>query len=103
MFCPNCGTANRETAHFCVACGTTLQHNTMDYLQPVFMEYAGFWRRFGANFVDSIILAIAGGLLGGIVGGIIGAIMGASGVNLDTIRSTAMFFGYVIAIILNWL
>jgi len=75
----------------------------MDYLQPVFMEYAGFWRRFGANFVDSIILALAGGLVGGIVGGIIGAIMGASGLNLDTIRSTAMFFGYVIAIILNWL
>jgi uncharacterized RDD family membrane protein YckC len=39
------------------------------------LEFAGFWTRFAAYFVDSIIT----GILGAIVGGVIGAVMGAAG------------------------
>ena len=42
--------------------------------------YAGFLKRFAANFVDSFIVGMAGGLIGGVIGAIFGvAMMGTSG------------------------
>ncbi len=34
--------------------------------------YAGFWKRVAAYFVDSFIVAIAGGVIGGVLGAILG-------------------------------
>ena len=45
MICPQCGTKNEIGTEYCRRCGTSLQ-------QPVYREYAGFWRRFCAALID---------------------------------------------------
>lgn len=41
------------------------------------MVYAGFWIRFGAKFIDGIILGVANAILGGVIGGVMGAMLAA--------------------------
>lgn len=103
MFCPKCGTENDKTAKFCVSCGYQLREITSSVQQIQTDCYAGFWRRFAAHFIDSVILGIAGGIIGGIVGAIIGGAMGASGADMETIQVLAGIVGYIIGIVLNWL
>ena len=55
-----------------------------------FYGYAGFWRRFGALFLDNILMGIAGGLLGFVIGIIAGA-AGAAGQNGQA--SMGLLFG----------
>jgi uncharacterized RDD family membrane protein YckC len=45
------------------------------------MEFAGFWTRFAAYFVDGIITGIIGAIIGGIAGFAIGAAGGMAGDN----------------------
>ena len=37
-----------------------------------FYGWGGFWRRFAAYFLDSIIMGIAGAVIGGVAGGVAG-------------------------------
>jgi uncharacterized RDD family membrane protein YckC len=67
------------------------------------ISYAGFWKRFLALIIDSILLAIIGAIVGGILGGIMGFMLGAAGVDLDTIRLFGELLGYIIGFLLNWL
>lgn len=58
MFCSNCGEKNNEKAIFCKSCGLKLFKN---------MNYAGFWLRFGAYFIDFLgllFLAVILGIIG---------------------------------------
>ncbi|WP_406656034.1 RDD family protein [Methanolobus sp. ZRKC2] len=48
MYCPNCGTFNEDTA---VSCGICCKPTGA-------LPCVGFWRRFGALFIDGIILGI---------------------------------------------
>jgi uncharacterized RDD family membrane protein YckC len=43
--------------------------------------YAGFWKRFAANFIDSFIVGMVGGVIGGILGAIFGIAMFGGGVD----------------------
>jgi uncharacterized RDD family membrane protein YckC len=43
------------------------------------MDYAGWWTRFAAYFLDGIITGVAGAIVGAVIGGVIGGIAGASG------------------------
>ncbi|HLJ42313.1 MAG TPA: RDD family protein [Candidatus Acidoferrales bacterium] len=72
MFCSNCGTANIDGAAFCTQCGKPL----VVPVSPAFTSYsgtptsvtgaayapqlfyAGFWLRFVAYLIDSVILGI---------------------------------------------
>jgi uncharacterized RDD family membrane protein YckC len=63
MFCTNCGTKNTDIAGFCKKCGKELIKEDLNY--------AGFWVRFGAYFIDFIgmlasamVLAFFAGMLG---------------------------------------
>lgn len=104
VFCSECG--NRFPP------GDVIQYNGVNVCaacKPVFvqklregvhvgssMEYAGFWIRFGAAFLDGIITGVAGMLIGAVIGGIMGAIMGMhGGVNILAIQLVAMAFGFV--------
>jgi len=64
MFCPKCGEQNPEGAQFCHNCGMALTIQAVDMLRNKAMDsfdsvkYAGFWRRFAAYLIDSIVLAI---------------------------------------------
>ncbi len=64
--------------------------------------YGGFWIRFLAYLIDSIVLAIGGGILGGILGAMIGLAMGAGGASED-IALVSSAVGNVVGIVLNWL
>lgn len=72
MFCSNCGTANVDGATFCTQCGkplivavppastpysgTPTSSTGTAYAPQLF--YAGFWLRFVAYLIDSVILGI---------------------------------------------
>ena len=72
MFCPQCGTANPDGARFCSKCGAGLQttappglitppparQNAPPTTPAIKVEYAGFWRRFGAIIIDGLILSV---------------------------------------------
>lgn len=68
-FCPNCGRSLEPADQFCVACGVSIPKTPQYPAAPVTpypgarvaggsAEYAGFWRRFAAFFVDSIICGV---------------------------------------------
>lgn len=57
--------------------------------------YAGFWRRFAAAIIDSIICGVAGAILGGILGGMLGIARAGTG----SIEAGSFFAGTII----NWL
>jgi len=69
LYCPYCGTNNTSQANFCSACGANLVEPTVPTTQqpPVNiitkLDYAGFWRRFVAFIIDSIVLRAAASIL----------------------------------------
>jgi uncharacterized RDD family membrane protein YckC len=71
MFCPGCGAENPDDARYCQNCAKQLKgvreeferENSPERLSsgsntPGTPEYVGFWRRFGAFFIDVIIIYI---------------------------------------------
>jgi uncharacterized RDD family membrane protein YckC len=69
VFCPNCGQENADGARYCETCGTDLSK----YITPTpvatpgpqtgpsvtpDVKYAGFWLRFVAWIIDSVLLGI---------------------------------------------
>jgi uncharacterized RDD family membrane protein YckC len=65
--------------------------------------YAGFWLRFVASVIDSLVLMAGGLVVGAIVGFAMGTVLGAAGTDMPTIQSVCGAVGYMIGIILNWL
>jgi uncharacterized RDD family membrane protein YckC len=90
VYCPNCGQQTDEDARFCRHCGQQLASttspaaseppagflrsnvSTMDVATPRALVYAGFWRRFAAAIVDSILVTILSMLVGFVIGFFIG-------------------------------
>lgn len=62
MFCQHCGTALPDTATFCSQCGrpTGTAAPTAPVAPATRAAYAGFWLRFLAYIIDSLILSVAG-------------------------------------------
>jgi uncharacterized RDD family membrane protein YckC len=60
MFCKKCGAQQPENARYCGNCGYNLfdDSNAQSGAASLYMEYAGFWRRFGAYIIDGIILNV---------------------------------------------
>ena len=66
MFCTRCGTVNADQVRFCSSCGSPLTPVSAGQgpaaVAPVFFQakpvvYAGFWRRFVAMIIDSLVFA----------------------------------------------
>ena len=53
MYCPNCGQENITGAKFCRNCGFNLTGESEDRNR----EYAGFWLRFAAWLIDSVLVS----------------------------------------------
>ena len=60
MFCPDCGRDNPAEARYCGACGAALEVSSL--AEPVstaavaLVDYAGFWIRFAAWIIDTVIV-----------------------------------------------
>jgi uncharacterized RDD family membrane protein YckC len=70
---------------------------------PYEFYYAGFWRRFAAAFIDSIVLTVGGFVIGGIAGVAVGAILGSMGVELSEITAVCRMLGRILGLTLCWL
>jgi len=60
------------------------------------MAYAGFWRRFGAMFIDSILVSIGAGIILFALQAIIHFVGRASGASAERARAVAMLVPMVV-------
>ena len=60
MFCPACGQENVAGARTCVTCGADLTRfsDQIDSTAKQYREYAGFWLKLAASFIDGILVGI---------------------------------------------
>jgi uncharacterized RDD family membrane protein YckC len=59
MFCTHCGRENPDTAQFCFACGRPLSligPSSPPAVAQTPARYAGFWIRFAALIIDTLVL-----------------------------------------------
>jgi uncharacterized RDD family membrane protein YckC len=105
MYCKKCGAQQPEGARYCGNCGYNLfdDGNTQSgAAASLYLDYAGFWRRFGAYIIDGIILNVLS------LGISVVTSLGASAADIDLyayIFSTGflMYFGISIAAnVLYW-
>lgn len=57
--CSGCGAANQPTSDFCYKCGVRLPHEIHTGVE-VIGDPAGFWVRFWAHIIDSMLLLVIG-------------------------------------------
>ena len=114
MYCRSCGAPNADDARFCTKCGTNLFGESAPPMQNIYQApgsvvqstrtgYAGFWRRFAAYIIDSLVLIVGGAVIGGVLGFVMGSVLGASGTDIDTLKSLTQEVGLVVGLVLNWL
>jgi uncharacterized RDD family membrane protein YckC len=59
MYCRKCGAQQLESARYCNSCGVDLLEVNAapnGAATARYLDYAGFWRRFGAYIIDTVIL-----------------------------------------------
>ena len=66
IFCPRCRAINSDQAIFCYACGTNLPRilPAAGFQLPGASLYAGFWRRFVAWILDTLLTGVCAGIIG---------------------------------------
>ncbi len=105
MQCPQCNTLNMNGANFCATCGSNLSGATTAPI--VYKAYSGFWQRFGAYIIDSILLSIVSGICITIMMVVLGGAMVFS-TGFHDLTSIAYGLGMAFSIVLlstliNWL
>jgi uncharacterized RDD family membrane protein YckC len=90
VYCPNCGQENAEEAELCRNCSYDLTKI------PGSRKNAGFWLRFVAYIIDSVLLGIVGWIVA------IPFILTLGDANYSTLVSIT-FTGIVLYIIFHWL
>lgn len=92
MFCTRCGKPNSDAAQFCFTCGQGLVPGA-----KAATMYSGFWARWAALFIDSVILGIAT-----FIGAVAFAALGfTAGEDAALIAGVAGY--YLLSIVGSWL
>jgi uncharacterized RDD family membrane protein YckC len=65
--------------------------------------YAGFWLRFVALIIDTIILSVGGGIVGFIIGFVMGVAMAGNGMSQTQRIATIQFVAQIAGMIINFL
>lgn len=102
MVCSKCGAQNPDDANFCIGCGAKF----IVISEPSSASYSGFggfWERFLAYCIDSLIL-----LVGSVVVGFLGAffiafILALMGLDVEGMEDSFVAIYYILAIALIWL
>jgi uncharacterized RDD family membrane protein YckC len=110
MYCSKCGTKSLEGASFCQSCGGSLAQTFQptQYGQPgpgyatstngFGSQFAGFWLRFGASIIDSLIMDVVVVIL------FIGLVLTSGGDFESGFDSPGLvFLIYLMFIIIEWL
>ena len=61
MYCRKCGAQQPDGARYCSNCGVDMLETNAapnNTAAAQYLDYAGFWRRFGAYIIDGIILYV---------------------------------------------
>lgn len=66
MYCSGCSFENPNQVNYCTNCGLSTLHNSLPIKSSA--DYAGFWKRFFAIIIDSVIIALVGAVIGAIIG-----------------------------------
>lgn len=107
MFCPQCGTDNRE-ARFCTNCGAQLALvaeptiNLKTAASSKTVKFAGFWFRALAAIIDGVLCQTATFIIVLPLGFALGASMAATS-SLSEIEAASQGLGYVFGILIQWL
>lgn len=104
MQCFKCAAQNVDHARFCSGCGCQL----VETGQTSYKAYAGFWKRFGALVIDSILLSIVSGICLTIIMVVLGGAMMFSAATMSGLGAisyglTMAFTIFMFSSILNWL
>jgi uncharacterized RDD family membrane protein YckC len=99
MECRKCRTPNPENATFCSVCGIPMGHRDSAISEAMGTPYAGFWRRFVALVIDSIILTLGAFVLGLVFGFTVAASLGPASSSLMRID----LVGRLLGITMYWL
>jgi hypothetical protein len=69
-FCPQCGAAVLPNSEFCGSCGFRISGGDAAVAEGsgAAQDYAGFWQRFLAYFIDGIILIFIAGIPSVLIG-----------------------------------
>lgn len=67
------------------------------------MEYAGFWVRFVAYLIDTVVVTIASFLFSLVVGFVLGFVLKIGGMDTGVIGIVGAVVGYIIGIVMTWL
>lgn len=106
IFCSNCGSKNLPGAKFCSICGlaTSADLQPEPHLQSgAGQQYAGFWMRVLAGFIDVLLGQLFILIVAVISGGILGGVMGAASASMESIKEAATALGQFISVVISWL
>ena len=117
MFCPSCGRETPDGAQFCISCGALLTppaaagslaaHPMVPPVSAISFggqQFAGFWIRFLAYFIDRVILSVGGLILALPVILVFGlAAAGSARMIGHFVGAPMMFLLFPLGIMMNWL
>jgi len=103
MVCSKCGAQNPDDANFCIGCGAKFISRIQDISSASYSEFGGFWERFLAYCIDSIILTLASVVVGFIGAFFIGFVMALMGIEIEEMEDFFVVLYYILAFVLSWL
>lgn len=109
MQCLKCGAQLQSGAHYCSACGTaisfsgTMENYAGDLSYIKATRYAGFWRRFGALVIDSLLLSLLNGVCIGVFALVIGATFVTGGAVAVPIGVMMTMSAILLTLSMSWL
>jgi uncharacterized RDD family membrane protein YckC/DNA-directed RNA polymerase subunit M/transcription elongation factor TFIIS len=95
--CPLCGEPIKKSAVKCKHCGEVFKNKIRTGGSR---EYASFWKRFVAVFVDGFLLNILSFVLGIVLGVVVAAAMAN---DRESAETTANVLAFILGVIVGWL
>src|SRR4030042_71147 len=106
MFCPSCGKEQVDNPAFCCNCGAKLIQEPgiqQGVSHAGVVEYAGFWRRFVAAFLDGILINIVTWVACFIIGFIVGVSFYEAEIDDDTAYGIVVSMAILVSLGISWL